>query len=520
MRCLPFLLLVAIQAVAPSQQVTLSKTLVASGLSRPVEILSTRDDPTRLYVLEQGNSSTIQAQVRLILNGVLQATPFLNIDSLVSNSGNERGLLGMAFHPNYASNGFFFVHYSANNSTGDTRVARYTRSAANPNVADPTSAQIIYAASQPYSNHNGGSLHFGPDGYLYLALGDGGSANDPGNRAQTLSSPLGKIHRFDVDNIPVGATFGVPPTNPLIGVSNALPEIWHYGLRNPWKFSFDRLTGDMYIADVGQNAREEINRVPAGVGGLNFGWRCMEANQCTGLSGCTCNAATLTLPIHFYLQGSSTGFSITGGYVYRGSAICGFQGHYIFADYVTNKIWSFKYQNGSVGTVTDRTAQLSSGLAGVASFGEDALGELYIASRDGGTIHRINGTSTGTAMALIGAPTIGTSPNLLISATTGANKGYLCALSLGTAPGIPLLDGRNIPLNFDSLLQWSVTPGNPLLNGAGTFPLIPNAQIPLNIPFFPPLVGATVYASFVVLEPSNPTGVGDIHCTPLAITFQ
>jgi hypothetical protein len=351
-------------------------------------------------------------------------------------------------------------------------------------------------------------------------LGDGGSGNDPGGRAQNLSLPLGKILRFDVDNVPVGATYGIPPSNPFVASTFALPEIWHYGLRNPWKFSFDRLTGDMYIGDVGQNAREEIDFVAAGVGGLNFGWRCMEGTNCTGLTGCTCNTAALTMPIYSYAQGGGTGFCVTGGYVYRGSEICGFQGHYLFADYTTNKFWSFKYQNGSVVSFTDRTAQLASGINGIASFGEDANGELYLVSRDGGTVHRLTGTSSGTTLSLVGPPAIGTTPNLSISAVSGANKAYLCALALGTAPGIPLADGRIIPLNFDDLLNLTIQPGNPFMNGSGMFSINPTAMIPVSIPLFPPLVGATVYASFVVIDPLNPVGVGDIHCTPIPITFQ
>lgn len=508
----------ALAAACCAQTVTLSKTLVASGLSRPLYVTAAPNDSTRLYIVEQGNSSSIQAQVRLVLNDVLQTTPFLNINSLVAASGNERGFLCIAFHPDYAVNGQFFVHY--NNTSGGTVLARYTRSASDPNVADPNSGQIIFTASQPFSNHNGGALLFGPDGYLYLALGDGGSGNDPGNRAQTLSDPLGKIHRFDVDNVPPGATYGIPAGNPFVGTAGALPTIWHYGLRNPWRMSFDRLTGDLYIGDVGQNAREEINFAPAGVGGLNFGWRCMEATLCTGLSGCTCNRAALTMPIHWYAQGSNTGFCITGGYVYRGSQICGFQGHYLFADYTTNKFWSFPVSNGVIGQVTDRTSELAAGFGGIASFGEDANGEVYMAGRDNGSVYRLTGSASGTSLTLQGPPAIGTSPGLLLSASNGASMNFLVALSLGTAPGIPLSDGRIIPLNFDDLLSFIIQPGNGILEPAGTFPLVPSATVPLNIPFFPPLVGATVYASFVVLDPLHATGVGDLHCTPLPITFQ
>ena len=517
-KLLAALVLPALLLSCPAQ-VSLSKTLVASGFSRPIGLVGEPGDASRLYVLEQGNAASLQAQIRLIINGTTQATPFLNIDSLVSNTGNERGLLGLAFHPNFATNGYLYVHY--NNTAGSTVVARYTRSVANPNIADPGSAQIIYTTSQPYSNHNGGPLLFGPDNYLYLGLGDGGSGNDPGNRAQTLSNPLGKILRFDVDNIPMGATYGVPASNPFVGMAGASPLVFHYGIRNPWRMSFDRQTGDLYIGDVGQNAIEEISRAPAGSSGLNFGWRCMEGNSCTGLSGCTCNSPSLTSPLYTYSQGSN-GYSVTGGYVYRGTSICGFEGRYIFGDYVSNKIWSFMPTPTGTTSFFDHSGQLSSAISGLASFGEDADGELYIVARASGAVYKIvaGPGASATSVTLAGSPTIGTSTSFAITASLGSFKPYVFGLSLGTSPGLPLSDGRVIPLNYDFLMAYILMPSNGVLNAFGTFPFSPSASIPFNIPMIPSLVGLTVYAGFVVEDPTNVTGVGQIHCTPLPITFQ
>ncbi len=373
----------------------LSAIRVATGLNRPVELTAAPGDTDRMFIVEQRGIIKI---LDLNTNTVL-ATPFLNIDALVSNgyTGNgERGLLSMAFHPNYfvagdPNEGYFFVHY--NNNGGTSTIARYKVSA-DPNVADAGNVLTIMLLGQPFPNHNGGQIMFGPcDGYLYIGFGDGGAANDPSNRAQNLNLLLGKMLRIDVNNAMGGSPYVIPADNPFVGQA-AREEIWAYGLRNPWRTSFDRITGDMYIGDVGQNAREEIDFQPASSGGgENYGWRCMEGNRCTSLSGCTCFDNALTDPIHEFVWGSQ-GRSITGGYVYRGCEMPSFQGHYFFADFLSNRIWSFKQVGGVATEVVRRDLDINPPDIGgtivqIAAFGQDETGELYIVSRGGATTGRI-----------------------------------------------------------------------------------------------------------------------------------
>ncbi|HVY55076.1 MAG TPA: PQQ-dependent sugar dehydrogenase [Thermodesulfobacteriota bacterium] len=350
---------------------------VASGFTEPLYLTAPAGDSSRLFIVEQST-----ATIKIIKNGVVLGTPFLNINPKVSDSGGERGLLGLAFHPNYASNGYFYVNYIDN--SGNTVIARYKVSS-NPDVADPASELIVMTVTQPFSNHNGGMLAFSPnDDDLYIGLGDGGDAFDPGNRAQDGQVPLGKILRVDVGN---GDKFAAPSTNPFKNNPSYLDTIWALGLRNPWRFSFDRLNGDLYIADVGQGSREEISYQPGtSQGGENYGWRCMEGKQCTGLSGCTCNSPELTLPIYDYTH-SGGNCSVTGGYVYRGEAIPDLDGTYFFADFCTGKIWSFMRSGSTVAQFKDRTAELKpitgQTINNITSFGEDDDGEIYIVDRDG-----------------------------------------------------------------------------------------------------------------------------------------
>ncbi len=350
----------------------LDSQLIASGLSSPVGIYAAPGDTSRLFIVEQTGRIKILNTATNFINGV----PFLNLNGTIS-TGGERGLLGLAFDPDYDTNGHFYVNYT--NLSGNTVIARYSVSA-DPDVADAGSAVTLKIINQDFANHNGGQLQFGPDGMLYCGMGDGGSGNDPNNRAQNTGSLLGKMLRLDVDNPP---TY-VPADNPYVGGGNPLDEIWALGLRNPWRFSFDRLTGDLWIADVGQDAQEEINFVPAGTGATrNFGWRCMEGTACTGLSGCTCNAGDLTLPIRTESHGDGSGTgSITGGYVYRGCAIPGLSGTYFYADYLGNYVRTFRLVDGVVTDLIDRTASLDFPSA-IVSFGEDADGELYIVSATG-----------------------------------------------------------------------------------------------------------------------------------------
>jgi glucose/arabinose dehydrogenase len=368
----------------------LTSVRVASGLSRPVFVTAPPQDYHRVFIVEQ------QTGIIKILNldtGVINATPFLDIDGLAT--GNEQGLLGLAFHPDYDNNGLFYVNLTI--ADGTTQIRRYQVSA-DPDIADAGSMTLILSYAQPFSNHNGGWTSFGPDGYLYISAGDGGSGNDPGNRAQDVTDQLlGKLLCIDVsgDDFPAdpNRNYAIPPDNPFVGVTGD-DEIWAYGLRNPWRCSFDRATGDLYIADVGQDAWEEIDFQPASSsGGENYGWRCMEGTHCTGLTGCTCNDASLMLPIYEYSHGGSPSrCSITGGYVYRGCAIPDLQGTYFFADYCSNQIWSFRYDGLMINEFQDRTSELAPNvgtIASISSFDEDAYGELYVCDLNGGEVFKI-----------------------------------------------------------------------------------------------------------------------------------
>lgn len=357
-------------------QAQLTRVTVASGLSGPVYVTHAGDDSGRLFVIEQAG------RIRIVdAGGALLATPFLDITGPV-RSGGERGLLGLAFHPDYAVEGAdgenkFYVYYTGDVGAGDTFVSEF--SAVSDTIADPSSERVLMQIDQPFSNHNGGWIGFGPDGYLYISTGDGGSGGDPGNRAANLSSMLGKMLRIDVDTQDTGLEYGIPADNAWAndGDSTTRDEIYHYGLRNAWRCSFDRDNGDMWLADVGQNAWEEVNHNVGNVGGLFYGWRCREGLvQYNG----NCGASGWTDPQYVYNH--SQGCSITGGYVYRGCELgTDFQGLYIFADYCTGDIWSLDPDNGY-----SRTTEFAAGF-GVTSFGEDEDGELYYTS--GSSVYKI-----------------------------------------------------------------------------------------------------------------------------------
>ncbi|MEE9527850.1 MAG: PQQ-dependent sugar dehydrogenase [Syntrophobacteria bacterium] len=367
--------------------VTIKAEPVVTGLSSPVDITHAGDGSGRLFITLQGGRVVIFDGVQIL------SPPFLDINSLVS-SGGERGLLGAAFHPNYVGNGFFYVSYT--DTAGDSVIARYSVSL-DPNRADPTSGVILLTIPQPFSNHNGGQLHFGPDGYLYIGIGDGGSGGDPQNNGQDLGTLLGKILRIDVDS---GFPFTVPPDNPFVGVVGAREEIWSFGLRNPWRFSFDRLTGDMFIGDVGQNSWEEVDFQPANsTGGENYGWRLMEGNSCFN-PAINCNNGTLTLPILVYDH--SVGCSVTGGYLYRGSKNPNLNGLYLYGDFCSGLIWGAQ-EDGLGGWNT--TVLLDTNFS-ISTFGEDESGEIYFAhlSATDGTIYQVvqSTSSTNSASASSG----------------------------------------------------------------------------------------------------------------------
>jgi glucose/arabinose dehydrogenase len=373
----------------------LKATKVHGGFTSPLYVCSPPGDTTRLFVVEQGG------RIRILKNGVLLGTNFINLGPSGLNKisiSSEQGLLGLAFHPNYATNHYFFVSYTR--LTGNPVIERYEADPATFDTALPNPPTVIAGPiPHPQSNHNGSCIQFGPDGKLYMSMGDGGNFNDTGTghnpatgNAQDPTTLLGKMMRFDVD---IAAPY-IPADNPFYGPGAPLDEIWHLGLRNPWRFSFDRQTGDMYIGDVGQDAVEEVDFVNAGVSALNFGWRCMEGLSCTGLTGCTCNDVALTKPIKDYAQGAAH-CSVIGGYCYRGCAIPGLAGTYFYGDYCSTSIWSFKQVGGAVTAFTDRTAELEPAGAdtinAISSFGEDALGEIYIVDYGDGEIYRIEAAS-------------------------------------------------------------------------------------------------------------------------------
>lgn len=346
----------------------------ARGLSNPVDITHAGDD--RLFIVEKGGFIRI-----LEANGSLVATPFLDIDSLVRSNESERGLLGLAFHPNYASNGYFFVNYT--NNDGDTQISRFSVSSDDPNIADAASQKRLLKVEQPYENHNGGDLAFGPDGYLYIGLGDGGLGGDPVNAGQTRTTLLGKMLRIDIDN---GDPYAIPTSNPFADTDFTLDEVWALGLRNPWRFSFDRLTGDLWIGDVGQGLWEEVDmQLANSPGGENYGWRCYEGNAAFNTNGCP-DGGDFVFPIYDYTSNFTEGCSVTGGYVYRGTAFPDLYGHYVYTDFCSGRIWTL-YPDGADGWTN--TEWLNGANSEYSSFGEDQAGELYLAAYSGGQIFRV-----------------------------------------------------------------------------------------------------------------------------------
>ncbi len=341
----------------------------ADGFSSPLALKNAGDE--RLFVVEQGGVIKI-----VDLNGVVNTTPFLDIQSIV-NAGGERGLLGLAFHPEYQNNGYFFVHYS--NSSGDTQISRFSVSTSNPDIADPNSEVMLLTVSQPFSNHNGGTIAFGPqDGYLYIGLGDGGGGGDTNNNAQNPTLLIGKLLRIDIDTQSGGNNYGIPSDNPFIGDPNTRDEIWATGLRNPFRFTMDPETNSIWIGDVGQNAREEVNRASLTQAGLNYGWRCYEGNAPFNTSGCP-DESELTFPVFDYSWNG--GGSVIGGYVYRGDLYADLQDVYVFGDI-----------DGMISTLDIDDNYINQGqFPGTwVAFGEDIYRELYIVNL-GGSISRIVG---------------------------------------------------------------------------------------------------------------------------------
>lgn len=353
----------------------------AQGLSNTTSITHAGDN--LLFVVDQ------KGLIRIVdSNGNVNPQPFLDIQNKVT-TGGERGLLGLAFHPKYNSNGYFYVNYVGESNI--THISRFKVNSSNENVADSQSEFVLLTVPQPFTNHNGGNLSFGPDGFLYIGLGDGGGSGDPNRRAQNPMEYLGKILRIDVDQ---GNPYAIPSSNPFYNSETALKEIWALGLRNPWRFSFDRLTGDLWIADVGQNEIEEINFQPsASKGGENYGWRCYEGNEPYSGNEGECQKSGLTFPVHTYTH--SLGCSVSGGFVYRGSPSSEYYGHYFFADYCSNRIWTL-HREGENWVRKDFGQYPGNNFA---TFGEDAQGQLYVAGMTSGTLFRVIDSATSSQSA-------------------------------------------------------------------------------------------------------------------------
>ena len=379
-----------------AEEKNLSSVLIADGYKKPVFITSYPNNAKLLYIVEQAGL------IKLINDGKKLSRPFFDINKRVVNPnrpGDERGLLGFVFHPDHINNGKFYINYMDND--GYTIVSEFSTNS--ELRANHKSERIILKLKQPYGNHNGGDIQFGPDGYLYISIGDGGKAGDPLNAGQDLSSLFGKIIRIDIEQKP----YGIPKSNPFFGQKDKREEIWAWGLRNVWRFSFDKQTGDKYLADVGQNKWEEVNFEPASSkGGLNYGWRIMEANHCYDPKE-NCPTEGLIKPIIEYpndanhpafafriieeLSFSETdveGCSVTGGYVYRGQKIKSIEGQYIFGDYCSGNIWTLKVVNGKAINFKNRTEEINIGggefTTYISSFGQDSDGEIYIIDYNGG----------------------------------------------------------------------------------------------------------------------------------------
>ncbi len=390
------IILLIIPLLLFAEEKNLSSVLIADGYKKPVFITSSPNNAKLLYIVEQAGL------IKLINDGKKLSRPFFDINKRVVNPnrpGDERGLLGFAFHPNHTNNGKFYINYMDND--GNTIVSEFSTNS--ELRANHKSERIILKLKQPYGNHNGGDIQFGPDGYLYISIGDGGKAGDPLNAGQDLSSLFGKIIRIDIEQKP----YGIPKSNPFFGQKDKREEIWAWGLRNVWRFSFDKQTGDKYLADVGQNKWEEVNFEPASSkGGLNYGWRIMEANHCYDPKE-NCPTEGLIKPIIEYpndanhpafafriieeLSFSETdveGCSVTGGYVYRGQKIKSMQGQYIFGDYCSGNIWTLKVVNGKAINFKNRTEEINIGggefTTYISSFGQDSDGEIYIIDYNGG----------------------------------------------------------------------------------------------------------------------------------------
>ena len=439
-----YLILVALFISLKSfAQPTISLSSFSTAYALLTDIANCGD--SRLFVTQQRGRIIICDSL-----GVKRTTPFLNITTLVSSSGNERGLLGMAFHPNYKDNGYFYVNYTRQ-SDGATRVSRFSVNPADSNVALPTSELNLLTIAQPYSNHNGGNLDFGPDGYLYIGMGDGGSGGDPENYSQNKLSRLGKMLRIDVNGT---QPFSVPASNPFVGNSAYLPEIWATGLRNPWKWSFDKITGDMWIGDVGQNAIEEVDfQVSNSLGGENYGWRCYEGNSTYNTNGCLA-LSNYIFPIFQYNHSSTspTSCSITGGIVYRGATHQSLFGYYLVADYCSGRFWWIKRETNGTSTNGIFTGVTTGSFI---SFGENYLGDMYVGTSS--IIYKINAPTPCPVAYILGNQNItncqGSSTRLVALRANGLSYQW-------SSNGSPIASETNYWIDANAQGTYSITVTN------------------------------------------------------------
>ena len=511
------LLSVLLAALLPAQT-PLKSVLVEEGWHNPTCITTAPGDESRVFVVEQNTGN-----IMVVKDGTFLFTPFLSLNGLMS-IGAERGLLGLAFHPRYAQNGFFYVYYTRTQDYG-IMLVRYRVSPTNPDQADPQSASTILGPlTRPvFSDHNAGCLQFGPDGYLYVSIGDGGHTDnnnpDPNCNAQNPGVLFGKILRLDVDG---GTPYAIPASNPFVGNPAYRPEIWALGLRNPWRMSFDRVTGDLWIGDVGHENREEINFQPAGIGGRNYGWKVMEGTTCFhNQSGCPatlppCQDPVFTPPVYEYDH--TQGCAVVGGFVYRGCAIPDLRGTYFFSDWCANRIWSFRLVNGQVTDFRDRTAELQlpypHNITAVTAFGEDARGELMFCGYAGKAWKIVaNAPAPATDLGFAKVGTGGVAPRfdacgLLASGSSAEFRLFRVA---GGAPSVLALAAQSQPI---SVFQGTLIPNPPQLlpvfltgpDGAVRFSL-PGGGGPFD-----------VYGQFLVYDPGASDSVA--FSNALRITFR
>ncbi|MEM1054266.1 MAG: PQQ-dependent sugar dehydrogenase [Bacteroidota bacterium] len=447
--CAVFLL-----AVAPaSGQVTVSNAFPGVSFDFPVDLAMAPGQQDRVYVVEQGESSGL-ARVMTLETGDSEATVFLDIDDRVL-TGGEQGLLGLAFHPDYETNGRFFVSYTASNPRRSV-ISEFARDERNPLTADPASEQILLEEAQPFGNHNGGKIAFGPDGFLYFGIGDGGSADDPLDTGQDLTDLLGALLRIDVDNVPDGETYGIPDDNPFAMTDGPeRDELFAWGLRNPWKFSFDSQTGDLWLGDVGQDDWEEINRIE---NGGNYGWRPVEGPECFEMG---CDLSAYDAPVFSYPHGfgPQEGSSITGGFVYRGTEVAGLDGFYLYGDFsfFAPKLWVLAYDPVS----GDATSTLvSTDISGISSINEGPSGEAYILSY-GGTIYTLGGAVVTAEAEVPGSNLLRiVGPNPVRGETTlalASTEGETARVSLLDALGREVAVLHEGPVPTDTRLQFEAS---------------------------------------------------------------